>query len=251
MSTQKLAGKVAVITGGNSGIGLATAQEFVQQGARVIITGRDPETLQEAARQLGEAVFALRADTSRLEDIDALAAAVRERFNRIDVLFVNAGVGKFVPIDAVTEEIFDEMVNINLKGAYFTIQKLLPLMEHGGSIVLNASIAGLIGMPNTSVYSATKAAVRNLARTLSAELVERGIRVNIVSPGPVDTPILDRLGFSAVQLAEFKDEIRQKVPMKRVGAPQEIAKTVLFLASDDSSFVLGAELVADGGLSQL
>jgi NAD(P)-dependent dehydrogenase (short-subunit alcohol dehydrogenase family) len=247
----KLEGKVAVITGGNSGIGLATAKEFKEQGARVVITGRDQQTLDEAKREIGGDVLAVRSDTSSLTEIDQLFAAVKEKFGRIDVLFVNAGVGKFAPVEAVTEELFDSIMDINFKGAYFTIQKSLPLLNDNASIVLNASINAYIGMPNSSVYAASKAALITLARTLSAELVGRGIRVNVVSPGPVATPILGRMGMPPEVLEETAKSIQAQVPMKRFGRPEEIAKTVLFLASNDSSFLLGTEIVVDGGMSQL
>jgi NAD(P)-dependent dehydrogenase (short-subunit alcohol dehydrogenase family) len=247
----KLEGKVAVITGGNSGIGLATAKEFKEQGARVVITGRDQQTLDDAKREIGGDVLALRSDTSRLADIDKLFAAVKEEFGHIDVLFINAGVGKFAPVEAVTEEEFDSIMDINFKGAYFTIQKALPFLNDNASIVLNTSIVAHIGMPNSSVYAASKAALITLARTLSAELVGRGIRVNAVSPGPVTTPILNRLGLPQEALEETRNSLKDQVPMKRFGLPEEIAKTVLFLASTDSSFLLGTEIIADGGMSQL
>jgi len=247
----KLDGKVAVITGGNSGIGLATAKEFKEQGARIVITGRDQKTLDEAKREIGGDVLAVRSDTSNLTEIDKLFNVVKEKFGKIDVLFVNAGIGKFAPVEAVTEEVFDSIMNINFKGAYFTIQKALPLLNDNASIVLNASIIANIGMPNSSVYAASKAALITLARTLSAELVGRGIRVNVVSPGPVTTPILGRAGMPQDVLEETTKSIEAQVPMKRFGRPEEIAKTVLFLASSDSSFLLGTEIVADGGTSQL
>ncbi len=247
----KLESKVAVITGGNSGIGLATAKEFKEQGAQVIITGRDQQTLEAAKREIGGNVMAVRSDTSSLAEIDKLFAAVKEKFGHIDVLFVNAGIGKFAPVDDVTEEFFDSIMDINFKGAYFTIQKALPLLNENASIILNSSIIANIGMPNTSVYAASKAALITLARTLSAELVSRGIRVNAVSPGPVATPILGRMGMPPEILEETAKNIEAQVPMKRFGRPEEIAKTVLFLASEDSSFLLGTEIIADGGMSQL
>jgi len=247
----RLEGKVAVITGGNSGIGLATAKEFKEQGARIVITGRDQQTLDEANREIGGDVLALRSDTSSLTEIDKLFAAVKEKFGRIDVLFVNAGVGKFAPVEAVTEDLFDSIMDINFKGAYFTIQKALPFLNDNASIVLNTSINANIGMPNSSVYAASKAALITLARTLSAELIGRGIRVNAVSPGPIATPILNRLGLPSEALEATRNSLADQVPMKRFGRPEEIAKTVLFLASSDSSFLLGTEIVADGGMSQL
>ena len=247
----KLKGKVAVITGGNSGIGLATAKEFVEQGARVVISGRDQKTLDEAVNALGDGVLAVRADVAKLADIDELFAAVATNFGRIDVLFVNAGIGKFAPLEAVTEELYDSIIDVNLKGAFFTLQKALPLLADGASIVLNTSINAHIGMPNSSVYAASKAALLSLARTLSAELVGRNIRVNAISPGPVSTPIFGRLGLPAEVLEQTRQSIVSQVPMKRFGRPEEIAKTALFLASSDSSFLLGSEIVVDGGMSQL
>jgi len=247
----KLEGKVAVITGGNSGIGLATAKEFKEQGARVVITGRDQKTLDEAKLEIGGDVLAVQSDTSSLTEIDKLFAVVKGKFGKIDVLFVNAGIGKFVPVADVTEELFDSIMDINFKGAYFTIQKALPFLNDNASIVLNTSIVAHIGMPNSSVYAASKAALITLVRTLSAELVGRGIRVNAVSPGPIATPILNRLGLPPEALEETKNSLEGQVPMKRFGRPEEIAKTVLFLASSDSSFLLGTEIVADGGMSQL
>ncbi len=247
----KLEGKVAVITGGNSGIGLATAREFKAQGAHVVITGRDQQTLDEAKREIGGDVLAFRSDTSNLAEIENLFAAIKETLGKIDVLFVNAGIGKFAPVEAVTEELFDSIMDTNFKGAYFTIQKALPLLNDNASVILNTSINAHIGMPNSSVYAASKAALITLARTLSAELVGRGIRVNAISPGPISTPIFNRLGLPPEVLEETANNIREQVPMKRFGRPEEIAKTALFLASSDSSFLLGTEIVADGGMSQL
>jgi NAD(P)-dependent dehydrogenase (short-subunit alcohol dehydrogenase family) len=247
----RLKGKIAVITGGNSGIGLATAREFVEQGAKVVVSGRDQKTLDETVRELGPDALAVRADVAQLADIDKLFAAVKAKFGRIDVLFVNAGIGKFAPFDAVTEEFYDAILDVNLKGAYFTIQKSLPLLADGASIVLNTSINAHIGMANSSVYAASKAALLSLARTLSAELVGRNIRVNAISPGPVTTPIFGRLGLPPEALDQLRQDVTSQVPMKRFGRPEEIAKTALFLASSDSSFLLGSEIVADGGMSQL
>jgi NAD(P)-dependent dehydrogenase (short-subunit alcohol dehydrogenase family) len=247
----KLKDKIAVITGGNSGIGLATAKEFAEQGARIVVSGRDQKTLDEVAKQLGPDALVVRADVAKLADIEKLFAAVKRKFGRIDVLFVNAGIGKFSPFEAVTEEIYDSILDVNLKGAFFTIQGALPLLADGASIVLNTSINAHMGIPNSSVYSASKAALLSLARTLSAELVGRNIRVNAISPGPVTTPILGRLGLSAEALEQTRQNIVSQVPMKRFGRPEEIAKTALFLASSDSSFLLGTEIVADGGMSQL
>jgi NAD(P)-dependent dehydrogenase (short-subunit alcohol dehydrogenase family) len=243
----KLEGKVAVVTGGNSGIGLATAREFAREGARVVITGREARTLEEAAREIGGEVLALRSDAARLADIDELFAAVKERFGRVDVLFVNAGVAEFTPLEGVTEERFDHILGVNFKGAFFTIQKALPLLSEGASVVLNTSVVAHVGLPNSSVYSASKGALVTLARTLSAELVGRGIRVNAVSPGPVETPIFGRMGLPPEGREEALKGFSEQVPLKRFGRPEEIAKAVLFLASPDSSFLVGTEIVADGG----
>lgn len=248
---RKLEGKTAVITGGNSGIGLATAMEFAAQGAKLVISGRDQKTLDEAARKIGGEVLAVRADVSKLADIGRLFAETGKRFGKIDILFVNAGIGIFQPFEAVTESDFDDQLSVNLKGAYFTIQKALPLLNDNAAIVLTSSISAHIGMPNSSVYAASKAAVISLARTLSAELIGRGIRVNALSPGPVTTPIYGRLGLAPEALADMEKNIREQVPMKRFGNPEEIAKAALFLAGPDSSFVLGTELIVDGGISQL
>lgn len=251
MGTGRLDGKTAVITGGNSGIGLATAREFVAQGARVLITGRDEATLASAVAELGEAASGVRADVAKLADIDRIVAAAREGLGQVDVLFVNAGIGKFAPLAQVGEDAYDEIFDVNVKGAFFTVQKLLPLLADGASVVFNGSINGLIGMPGSSVYSASKAAVRSMARTFSADLADRRIRVNVVSPGPVSTPIFSRLGLPDEALEQIAETIREQVPVKRFADPAEIARTVLFLASDDSTFVLGTELVVDGGMSQL
>ena len=239
----KLEGKVAVVTGGNSGIGLATAKEFGREGARVVITGRDARTLAAAAREVGGEVLALRSDASSLSDIDGLFAAIGERFGRVDVLFVNAGVAQFAPLEETTEELFDRTMGINFKGAYFTVKKALPLLAEGASVILNTSVVAHVGFPNSSVYSASKAALLSLARTLSADLAGRRIRVNAVSPGPVETPIFGRMGLPE----EAKRGLGEQVPLKRLGRPEEIAKTVLFLASADSSFLVGTEIIADGG----
>lgn len=245
----KLEGKVAVVTGGNSGIGLATAKEFKREGARVVVTGRDARTLAEAAREIGGDVLALRSDASSLADIDELFAAVKERYGRVDVLFVNAGVGKFAPLEETDEALFDQIMDINFKGAYFTVKKALPLLNDGASVILNTSVVAHVGFPGASVYSASKAALLSLVRTLSADLVGRGVRVNAVSPGPVETPIFGKMGLAPEAKDETMKGFREQVPLKRFGRPEEIAKAVLFLASSDSSFLVGTEILADGGVS--
>jgi NAD(P)-dependent dehydrogenase (short-subunit alcohol dehydrogenase family) len=241
-------GKVALVTGGNSGIGLGTAKAFAREGAAVVITGRDEASLNAAAAEIGGGALALKADVSRLPEIDRAMAAVRDRFGKIDALFVNAGVGKFLPFEQVTEAFYDETMAINLKGVFFTVHKALPLLGPGSAVVLNASINAHKGMPGTTVYGATKAAVLNLARTMAADLVGRGIRVNAVSPGPVESAILGRAGLSSSELKQTKDWILGQVPLKRFGRPEEIAEAVLYLCSPAAAFVVGADLVIDGGM---
>mgnify|MGYP001812279663 CR=1 FL=1 len=246
---KKLEDKVAVITGGTTGIGQAAARLFHEQGARVFITGRNEKTLAEAQKNLPADVTAVRSVASRLEDIDALASEIKEKAGRVDVLYVNAGIAKFMQFEAITPDIFDEMFNINVRGAYFTIQKLLPLMGEGSSIVLTTSIAADLGMATSSAYGATKAALSSLARTLSNELAPRGIRVNEVSPGPIETPIYDKLGMPADQVDGFKGVMSDLVPVKRFGSAEEVAKAALFLASSDSSYLLGSKIRIDGGFA--
>ena len=249
--SQKLAGKVALVTGGNSGIGLAVALAFAKEGARVVMTGRDQTTLAKAAAQLGENVIAVRSDAGSVADGITLAAVLQQQGVMLDAVFINAGVAKLAPFEAVGEEMWDVTFNTNLKGPYFLIKALLPLLNPGAAIVLNGSINAHIGMPNTSVYAASKAALISLAKTLSSELLSKGIRVNVVSPGPVSTPLYGRLGLSAERLSEVAAGIQAQVPLKRFGTPDEIASAVLYLASSDSAFIVGTELVADGGMSQL
>jgi NAD(P)-dependent dehydrogenase (short-subunit alcohol dehydrogenase family) len=248
---KRLEGKVAVVTGGNSGIGLATARRFKDEGARVAIAGRDRKTLDEAVRTLGGDVLAIQADVSRLADVDRIYAEVSRKWGKIDVLFVNAGVAKFAPLAETTEALYDENFDINTKGAFFSIQKALPHLNEGASIVLNTSVAGETGVANTSAYSATKAALRSFARTAAAELVGRGIRVNAVAPGPITTPILGRTGFPQETIDGFQKQLTEMVPMKRFGRAEEVAAAVAFLASSDASYITGVELNVDGGLGQI
>ena len=248
---KRLEGKVALVTGGNSGIGLATAKRLQDEGARVAISGRSKKTLDEAVRAIGNGVVAVQADVAKLSEVDRLYAEVSQKLGKIDVLFVNAGVAKFAPLAETTESTYDEQFDINIKGAYFTIQKALPLLNNGASIILNTSVADSSGTVGASAYSATKAALRSLARTAAAELVGRGIRVNAVAPGPILTPIFGRTGLSQEAVDEFAKEMVAKVPMKRFGRPEEVAAAVVFLASQDASYITGVEINVDGGLGQI
>jgi NAD(P)-dependent dehydrogenase (short-subunit alcohol dehydrogenase family) len=248
---RKLDGKVAVITGGNSGMGLATAQRFAREGAHVYVTGRRQAELDAAARAIGENVTAVQGDVSKLTDLDRLYAAVKKQHGRVDIVFANAGVGELVPVQQVTEEHYEKLFGVNVKGLLFTVQKALPLMPDGGSVILNASIAASRGMPAFSIYSATKAAVRSFARTWTMDLKDRKIRVNVISPGPIDTPILDGLGTTKEEVDKYKAQFATAVPLGRLGTSDEIAKAALFLASDDSSYITGIELFVDGGMAQV
>jgi NAD(P)-dependent dehydrogenase (short-subunit alcohol dehydrogenase family) len=242
-------GKVALITGGNSGIGLGTARAFAREGASVAITGRDKETLKAAEKEIGSGTLAIQADVAKLSDIDAVMSKVKERFKRIDALFVNAGSGKFVPFEGVSESFYDELMNVNVKGVFFTVQKALPLMGRGSSVVLNASLNAHKAMPGTTVYGATKAAVVSLAMTMSADLIPKGIRVNSISPGPVESALLKRAGLSEDQLKQTKEWIQNQVPLKRFATPDEIAEAVLYLCSNQSGFIVGTDLLIDGGMA--
>ncbi len=248
---KRLEGKVAVITGGNSGIGLATAKRFQEEGARVAILGRSRKTLDEAVKTIGNGVLAVQGDVAKFADIDKVYAEVAQKLGKIDVLFVNAGVAKFVPFAETSESIYDEQFDINIKGAYFTIQKALPLLNDGASIILNTSVVDQKGTAGASAYAATKAALRSLARTTAAELAGRGIRVNTVAPGPIVTPILGRSGLPKEALDEFAKGITAQIPMKRFGQPEEVAGAVAFLASQDASYITGVEINVDGGLGQV
>ena len=248
---KKLEGKVAVVTGGNSGIGLATAKLLRQEGAKIAISGRDQETLASAKKEIGGETLAIRSDVSNPADVNAFFSKVAQAFGKIDVLFANACVAKFAPISDSPEMLFDEVFDINVKGVFLTIQKALPHLNDGASIVLNTTFLNEAGTPGTSVYFASKAAVRSLARTAAAELVGRGIRVNAVSPGPIATPIYGRLGLPKEAVDAMASSILATVPMKRFGQPEEIAKTVLFLASPDASYITGVEVNVDGGVGQV
>jgi NAD(P)-dependent dehydrogenase (short-subunit alcohol dehydrogenase family) len=247
----KLEGKVAVVTGGNSGIGLATAKRFIAEGAYVFITGRRQEQLDAAVKDIGNNVSGVQGDVANLADLDRLYAAVKAKKGRVDILFANAGIAEIVPLEKVTEEHFDRTFNTNVKGLLFTVQKALPLLADGGSIILNASIVASTGNPALSVYSATKAAVRSFARTWILDLKERKIRVNAISPGPIETPGLNGLAQTEGVGEQLKASLVASVPLGRLGAPDEIARAAVFLASDDSSFVTGTELFVDGGAAQI
>jgi NAD(P)-dependent dehydrogenase (short-subunit alcohol dehydrogenase family) len=241
----KLAGKIAVITGGSTGMGLATAKRFVTEGAYVFITGRRQKELDAAVREIGRNVTAVQSDVAKLADLDRLYETVKKEKGHIDVLYANAGVGEWVAMGSITEEHFDRITDINVKGTLFTVQKALPLLRDGGAIIMTGSIASIKGIANFTVYNASKAAVRSFARTWTVELKDRKIRVNVLSPGPIDTPILAPLPKEAIA------QIVSDVPMGRMGAADEIAKAALFLASDDASFITGIELFVDGGMAQI
>ena len=247
----KLQGKIALVTGGSSGIGFATAKQFIGEGAFVYITGRRQTELDRAVTTLGIQAKSVRADASKLEDLDALYAQIQQEKGRLDVLFVNAGGGSFAPLGQITEEQFDEVFDTNVKGVLFTVQKALPLIPAGGAIVLNASIVSVQGVPSFSVYSASKAAVRSFARGWTNDLKDRKIRVNVVSPGPVDTPGLSGLAQTEEHKQALYAQLASDVPLGRLGQPEEIAKAAVFLASEDASFIAGVELFVDGGTVQV
>ena len=247
----KLEGKIALVTGGSSGIGFATAMQFIKEGAFVYITGRRQAELDAATEKLGVQAKAVRADASKLDHLDTLYAQIKKEKGKLDVLFVNAGGGSFAPIGQITEEQFDQTFNTNVKGVLFTVQKALPLIPDGGSIILNASIVSVQGVPSFSVYSASKAAVRSFARGWTNDLKDRGIRVNVVSPGPIDTPGLSGLAETEEQKRALYAQLASTVPLGRVGEPEEIAKAAVFLASADASFIAGIELFVDGGAVQV
>ena len=246
-----LEGKVAVITGGNSGIGLATAKLFQQAGAKVAISGRNQKSLDDAAKELGPKAITVRSDVSILRNLDTLFDTVTKKFGHIDVLFANAGIAKFAPVSDTSEAFYDEIFDINVKGVFFTIQKAIPFLNDAASIILNTSVANQSGLPNTSAYAASKAAVRSFARSIGAELAAKGIRVNVVSPGPISTPMYEKLGLPKEAVEAFAANIVSQVPLKRFGTPDEVANTALFLASSASSYITGVELNVDGGMGQI
>jgi NAD(P)-dependent dehydrogenase (short-subunit alcohol dehydrogenase family) len=247
----KLDGKIALVTGGNSGIGLATAKQFVNEGAYVFITGRRQMELDAAVKEIGSNVTGVRGDVSNLGDLDHLFEQIKREKGKLDIVFANAGIAKYAAFGKITEELYDSIFDINVKGLLFTVQKALPLLPDGASIILNASVVGSKGLPSNSVYSATKAAIRSFARTWTTDLKDRRIRVNAVSPGSTDTPGLSDLLASGEAGEQRKKMISASVPLGRFGRPDEIAKAVVFLASDDSSYVTGAELFVDGGFAQV
>ena len=249
---QKLEGKVALVTGGSSGLGLATAQRFAAEGARVFVTGRRQAELDKALPLISADAIGVQGDISKLADLDRLYEIIRDKAGRLDVLFANAGGGEFMPLGQITEAHYDKTFGVNVKGTLFTVQKALPLMSDGASIVLNGSIAAVKGFPAFSVYAATKAALRSFARSWSVDLKQRRIRVNVVAPGTVVTPgYKTELGMTDDQIRQFDAQAAAAAPLGRTGTPDEIAKAVLFLASDDSSYVTGIELFVDGGVAQI
>jgi NAD(P)-dependent dehydrogenase (short-subunit alcohol dehydrogenase family) len=247
----KLNGKIALVTGGTSGIGLAAAALFRAEGAQVVVVGNDRDRLASAASMIGPDTLALGADLRQPAEIGRVIEAIRERFGRLDIVFANAGLGLAAPLEAVTEANIDEQFAVNFKGLFFTVQKAVPLMGKGGSVVLTTSFLNAVGVPGLSILSATKAAVRSLARSLGAELAPRGIRVNAVSPGPTSTPFAGKMGLGQAELKAMAEGVEAQVPLQRFGEAEEVARAALFLASPDSSYVTGAELVVDGGLSQI
>jgi NAD(P)-dependent dehydrogenase (short-subunit alcohol dehydrogenase family) len=247
----KLSGKLAVVTGGSAGMGLATAKLFVEEGAKVVITGRDPAALDAAVQSIGRDVEAFRSDISKMADIEALRAHIEKEYGRVDIVFANAGTAKPGPFEQVSEEDFDFGVGTNLKGTFFTVQKLVSLMTAGGSVVLNASIQSSKGWPGFTIYAATKAAIRSLARTLTSELSAKGIRVNAVAPGLIDTDLIRKVGLSDDAIEQINKQAHAQIPLARSGSADEVAKVVLFLASDDSAYVSGIELTVDGGWTQV
>lgn len=247
----KLEGKVALITGGSSGIGLASAKAFAREGAQVVITGRDQAAIDAAVAQMGQGAFGIQGDVANLQDLDRLYAQIGERFGRLDVVFANAGIVTLAPFGEISEAHFDREFAVNVRGLFFTVQKALPLLKDGGSVILTSSIAHLTGTPGYNVYAATKAAVRSFARSWTVDLKGRRIRVNCLSPGPTATPLGGKMGIPAEQAETYAKFILEQIPMGRFGDAEETAKAALFLASDDSSFITGIDLCVDGGMAQV
>jgi NAD(P)-dependent dehydrogenase (short-subunit alcohol dehydrogenase family) len=247
----RFTGKKVLVTGGNSGMGLETAKEFIREGAEVFITGRNKESLEAALKELGPKARMAVSDSGSLKDIAVLSETLKKEFGHLDAAFINAGIAQMIPLTEITEKHFDDSFNTNVKGPLFLVQQIAPLFKNGGSIILNGSVVAQKGFPNSTVYSATKAAVVNLAKTLSADLLSQNIRVNTLSPGPIETPIFSKMGRSEDEVKQFQVNMAASVPLKRLGRASEIAKTVLFLASEDSSFILGSDISVDGGIAQL
>ncbi|MFC4477082.1 SDR family oxidoreductase [Flavobacterium chungangensis] len=243
---KSLENKVAIVTGGNSGIGYAAAADFVSKGAKVIVTGRNKEALTKAETELN--VTGIVADQSDLKSIDNLVEEVKAKFGKVDILFLNAGIAAFAPLDSASEDHYDSIMNVNVKGVYFTVQKVLPILNDGGSIIFNTSVNAHVGMPNSSVYAASKAAVLSLNKVFAVELASRKIRVNAVSPGPIETPLYGKVGLEKEEVEGLGAALGEKILLKRFGQAAEVAKTVSFLASEDASFITGSEIVVDGGL---
>ncbi|MDK2126891.1 SDR family oxidoreductase [Parachitinimonas caeni] len=247
----KLKGKTALITGGSSGIGLATAKLFIEEGATVIITGRDAEKLMSAKASIGEQLIIHQSNASQPDEIENLVSKIKQDHQQLDILFINAGIAKAAPIEFITEELFDEIISANVKGAFFLIKHALPLLNKNASVIVTTSITNKLGCPNFSLYGASKAALRSMVQSLALELISRGIRVNAINPGPIETPIYSKFGVPNDVESAIKEDIERKSPIGRFGRPEEIAKSVLFLATEDSSYLVGEEIVVDGGMSLL
>lgn len=245
----RLSGKRTLITGGTSGIGLETAKHFLSEGAQVIVTGINPESIENAKSELGSEVLVLKADSSNITAQKELAQTIQNHYGKLDVAFLNAGISVWLPIQEWTEEMFNRSFDINVKGPYFLMQALLPVFANPASVILNTSVSAHLGVPNSSVYGATKAALLNMSKTLSSELINRGIRINAVSPGPVDTPLYDKLGIPDAYREQLNKDIIATIPFGRFGTPQEVASAVLYLASDESRWTIGSEIIVDGGRS--
>jgi NAD(P)-dependent dehydrogenase (short-subunit alcohol dehydrogenase family) len=248
---RRFTNKIVVVTGGTSGIGLAAAKQFIKEGAKVAVTGRSPQSVGDAQKEIGADGIAIAADVTKSVELDSLFQQVREKYGRIDVLYVNAGIAKLGSVAETTEDIFDDILNANFRGAYFTVQKALPLLPDGGCIVFATSRFNKAGVAGTSAVSASKAALRNLTRTLASELINRNIRVNAVSPGVIETPLFGKLGLGEADAQQLVQNLLQQIPAKRFGKPEEVATVVAFLASDDASYITGVELAVDGGRTQL